>query len=139
MGGAFNIIKADLPPEAQQAAFEWITWYGFSPEALEYDLKSFEGKNRWIYVNRSLMYKPNSQVSIQERELLDKYRGLPYYKDYVEAAGKYARIEPPIAIQELYAALDEVLWQVLNEKNADPQTLLTEAAEKFQAEYLDAE
>jgi ABC-type glycerol-3-phosphate transport system substrate-binding protein len=139
MGGAFNIIKADLPAEVQQAAFEWITWYGFSPEALEYDLKSFEGKNRWIYVNRSLMYKPNSQVSIQERELLDKYRGLPYYKDYVEAAGKYARIEPPIAIQELYAALDEVLWQVLNEKNADPQTLLTEAAEKFQAEYLDTE
>jgi hypothetical protein len=82
------------------------------------------------------MYKPNSQLSLRERELLDKYRGLPYYKDYVEAAGKYARIEPPIAVQELYAALDEVLWKVLNDKAADPQILLTEAAEKFQAEYL---
>jgi len=139
MGGAFNIIKADLSPEEQQAAFEWITWYGFSREALENDLKSQGGKNQWVYVNRSLMYKPNSPVSVQERELLDKYRGLPYYKEYVEAAGKYARIEPPIAVQDLYAALDGVLWELLNDENADPQMLLSEAAEKFQAEYLDAE
>ncbi len=139
MGGAFNIIKADLSPEEQQAAFEWITWYGFSLQALEYDLSSQEGKNHWTFVNRSLMYKPNSQISIQERELLDKYRGLPYYKEYVEAAGKYARIEPPIAVQDLYATLDVVLWEVLNNENADPQALLAEAVENFQAEYLDTE
>lgn len=139
MGGAFNIIKAGLSPEEQQAAFEWITWYGFSLEALENDLRSQEGINHWTFVNRSLMYKPGSQLGNQERELLDKYRGLPYYKDYVEAAGKYARLEPPIAVQELYAALDKVLWEVLNNENADPQTLLTQAAEKFQADYLDAE
>ena len=139
MGGAFNIIKAGLSPEEQRAAFEWITWYGFSREALENDLRSQGGKNQWAYVNRSLMYKPNSQASIQERELLDKYRGLPYYKEYVEAAGKYARIEPPIAVQDLYAVLDGVLWEVLNNENADPQALLTEAAAKFQAEYLDGE
>ena len=139
MGGAFHIIKADLSPEEQQAAFDWITWYGFSKEALENDLRSQGGKNQWTYVNRSLMYKPNSQISIQERELLDKYRGLPYYKEYVEAAGKHAQLEPPIAVQDLYATLDGILWEVLNDENADPQALLTEAAAKFQAEYLDTE
>ena len=137
MGGAYNIVKAGLTPEETQAAFEWITWYSFNLEALETDLRSQVGRNHWTFLNRSLMYKPNSQLSIQERELLDKYRGLPYYRDYVEAAGKYARIEPPIAVQELYATLDKVLWEVLTDENADPQTLLTEAAQKFQAEYLD--
>ena len=137
MGGAFNIIKAGLSPEEQQAAFEWITWYGFDMEALEYDLRSQVGRNHWTFLNRSLMYRPNSQIGLQERELLDKYRGLPYYRDYVEAAGRYARIEPPIAVQELYSTLDQVLWEVLNDENADPQTLLTEAAEEFQAEHLD--
>ena len=137
MGGAFQIIKAGLSPEEQQAAFEWITWYSFDLEALENDLRSEVGRNHWTFLNRSLMYKPNSQISNQERELIDKYRGLPYFRDYVEAAGRYARIEPPIAVQELYDSLDKVLWEVLNNENADPQMLLTQAKEKFQAEYLD--
>lgn len=139
MGGAYQIIKADLTPEEQKAAFEWITWFSFNLEALENDLQADVGRNHWTFLNRSLMYKPNSQISIQERELIDKYRGLPYFRDYIEAAGRNARIEPPIAVQELYSVLDGVLWEVLNNENADPQALLTDAAEKFQVEYLNSQ
>lgn len=139
MGGAYIIINSDLSPEAQKAAFEWITWRGFSLEVLEQDLKNQDGRSRWEYVNRSLMFKPNSPTTIQEQELIDKYRGIPYIKKYVEAAGKHARIESPIAVQDLYATLDGVLWEVLNDENADTQALLTEAAEQFQTEYLDTE
>ncbi len=139
MGGAFFIINSEVSPEVKEAAFEWITWRGFSKEILEDDLITQEGRNRWAYVNRGLMYKPNSPTIIQEKELVDKYRAIPYFKDYVEAAGKHAHIEPPIAVQELYATLDEVLWEVLNDENADTQALLTEAAAQFQKEYLDLE
>ena len=83
------------------------------------------------------MYKPNSETAQQEKELLDKYRNVPYYKTYVEKAGQYARPEPPIATQELYAVLDGVIQTVLTDENAVPQALLTQAAQEFQAKYLD--
>ena len=137
MGGAYTIINANIPPEAQQAAFQWITWRGFSPQALESELKSPWGGNRWDFSSRSLMYKPNSPTTHQERTLLDKYHNLPYYRVYVENAGNYARPEPPIATQELYAALDGVIQAILTDKQADPQTLLTQAAQEFQRKYLD--
>lgn len=47
------------------------------------------------------------------------------------------RPEPPIATQEMYAALDKAILAVLEDKNADPQTVLTQAAKDFQAQYLD--
>lgn len=137
MGGAFHVIRSDLSPEQKQAAFDWITWFTFDLEALENDLRSEVGRNHWAFLNRSLMFQVNSPISIAERELLDKYRSLPYFTDYIEFAGKYARTEPPVATQEMYAALDQVLWEVLNNEDADPQALLTEAAEQFQIEYLD--
>ena len=84
------------------------------------------------------MYKPGSRTAQQEQELVDKYRNVPYFKTYVEEAGQYARPEPPIATQELYAALDGIIQTVLTDKNADPQALLTQAAQEFQAKYLGA-
>jgi ABC-type glycerol-3-phosphate transport system substrate-binding protein len=137
MGGAFTIVKAGLPVEVQKAAFEWMIWHGFSDEALEEELKSPEGRNRWNFVNQSLLYKPQSPSAQREKDMVDKYRGIPYYKNYVEAAAKYAHIEPPIAPQDLYALLDTVLWEVLTNEDADPESLLREAAQTFQKEYLD--
>lgn len=137
MGGGYTVINVNASPEVQQAAFEWITWRMFSLEALENEIKSQGGFARWSISTRSLMYKPSSGTAQREQELVEKYRNVPYFKTYVEEAGKYARPEPPIATQELYAALDGVIQTVLTDENADPQTLLTEAVRQFQAEYLD--
>ncbi len=73
----------------------------------------------------------------RERALLSKFRDFPYYKTYLEQAAQTARPEPPIDTQEMYAALDRAILGVLKDKDADPQALLTAAAQEFQANFLD--
>ena len=141
MGGSFTIIRAQAPPEVQQAAFEWIAWRGFNLLELENELKAPAGRTRWAFSSRGLLYRPNSPTGLAEKELLDKYHSLPYYRiyrTYFEEAGQAAQPEPPVAPQEIYAALDTVLQKILTDPSADPQSLLEVAAQKLQAEYFDS-
>jgi ABC-type glycerol-3-phosphate transport system substrate-binding protein len=141
MGGSYRAINSRAKPAAQQAAMEWIIWQSFSLDALELEITTPARAGvrvPWSIAIRSLMYKPDSEQARKERELLDKYRNVPYFKTYVEQVGQYARPEPFVAPQELYAALDGVIQAVLKDEKADPQALLTQAAQDFQTKYLDA-
>ena len=112
-------------------------WSAFDPASLEIGLAELGNGAPFGFMTRSLMFRPNSPTVQKERALLAKFRDFPYYKTYLEEAAQDARPEPPIATQEMYAALDKAILAVLEDKNADPQTVLTQAAKEFQAQYLD--
>ena len=137
LGAGFNTINAHAPPEVQRAALEWGMWSAFDPASLEIGLAELGNGAPFGFMTRSLMFRPNSPTVQKERALLAKFRDFPYYKTYLEEAAQDARPEPPIATQEMYAALDKAILAVLEDKNADPQTVLTQAAKEFQAQYLD--
>ncbi|MCG3210707.1 MAG: hypothetical protein FOGNACKC_04338 [Anaerolineae bacterium] len=139
MGGGYTMINAAASPAVQAAAFKWATWRGFDPESLEIELQAPAGRSRWAFSNRSLMYRLNSPTARQERALVEKYRFQPYYhihRTYFEQASQHARPEPAVAVQELYAVLDEIIQTVLINSDADPASLLHDAAQKFQTEHL---
>lgn len=140
MGGGYTMINAAAPLEVQAAAFKWASWRGFDPEALESELQAPAGRTRWAFSNRSLLYRLNSPTAQRERALIEKYRNQPYYqvyRTYFEQASQHVHPDPPLAVQDLYAALDTVIQTILTDENADPAKLLSQVAQQFQAEHLD--
>ncbi len=137
IGGSYHVINAQAEPEVVEAAFDWIAWSVFDFEAIENTLKLRRASGALVGLPWMPKFKPESETRRRERELIGEYSNVPYYKIYVEQAGNYARPEPPVASQDLYAILDEVIQAVLTDENADPQALLTQAAQEFQTQYLD--
>jgi WD40 repeat protein/ABC-type glycerol-3-phosphate transport system substrate-binding protein len=140
MGGVYHVIvapAAQTAPEVREAAFNWIAWSVFDFEALENMLKLRRETGALVGLPWIPKFKPESETGRREQELIDEYRNVPYYQTYVEEAGKYVRPGPPVATNDLYAILDTVIQTVLTDENADPQALLTQAVEEFQAQHLD--
>lgn len=76
-----------------------------------------------------------------EQEIIDKYRTIEqkYFDDYSKAEGVTFKFEPEKCVQQMYAALDTALQQVITDKNADCKTVLENVQKDFQLNYLDKE
>ena len=74
----------------------------------------------------------------QRAAIIEKYANVPVanYVNFIDA-GVAVRGEPPVAAQELYEELGQVLQQVLAAPNPDIKALLDASAEGFQVGVLD--
>lgn len=144
-GGGIYMMAKGTTPEQQDAILKWLLFGDSSPRTDETSLANYEatcktnaesgypvgptGVRLWVNCNRVE----------EEQKIRDRYCNVDMrlWNTYCEKAEEGLHAEPPVNAQELYAALDSVLQEVLTNKDADCQKLLTDAATNFQRDYLD--
>lgn len=122
--------------EVLTAALAFNTWR-------EFDLASFENVVQLQAAHGELVGLPyinifTGEYGQQRAAIVEKYANVPVanYKDFINA-GIAVRGEPPVAVQELYEELGQVLYQVLAAPTPDIRALLDASAASFQMRVLD--
>lgn len=144
-GGDVYMMAPETTVEQQEAVIKWIEFVGNSPvldadslASLESDYKSWNEKELPTGMMGLSIWGEEAERTAAEREIAEKYLNVDLKLwPYCENSGAGIKAEPPVNAQELYAALDSVLQEVLTNKDADCQALLSEAAKNFQSDYLD--
>jgi len=140
-GGNIFMVSADATPDQTEAAAYYRLWTYLDPGEI---IAGFEAG---AADPSNVVGAPALPVYIgpfqEARASLEaQYANLPTenYKPYADAmmAGDIVIVpEGQVAFQEYYAALGAVVSEILANKNADPATLLTQAAETYQTNVLD--
>jgi len=134
--GSVWLYNPTSSPEVLEAALAFNTWR-------EFDLGAFENAVQLRAKNGELVGLPyinvfTGEYGQQRAAIIEKYANVPVanYANFIDA-GVAVRGEPPVAAQELYDELGQVLQQVLAAPNPDIKALLDASAESFQARVLD--
>ncbi|MDG0791355.1 ABC transporter substrate-binding protein [Cohnella ginsengisoli] len=139
MGGNFFIVNPQETPDVQKAAFDYITNDYFTDsgvESLRMDLESRKSKNQVRVPNVANYYTQDSEYGKKMQAVYDAYPETVYkYDDRVYELAK-GKTEPSYNGQDYYAALTNVMQEVLTDKNADVKKLLDAAATKFDSDFL---
>ncbi len=143
-----NIVymgKTDDPGKID-AFLKWIAFRGQGPEVSEGTLQNQEGvlKSRSdagvpIMASMPCTVWTSGEAAEALAELRAKYAAedQSQYAAYLDMDGVVLHPEVELYCQELYAILDGVIQEVLNNKNADIPALLANAANDYQVNYLD--
>lgn len=147
VGGVLSVVKSGSTDEQIDAAFRWIdhaNWgYGISEDAKKsmedsYKVRSEKGLPIGFY-----QYSPWSESADRtafENSVIDKFANVPAanVKEFnYPPADLKLKPEEPVNCQELYAAMDSCIQEVITNENADPAALLEKAAADFQRDFLD--
>lgn len=134
--GSVWLYNPESPPEVLDAALAFNLWR-------EFDLASFEHAVQLQVEHGELVGLPyinlfTGDYGQQRAAIVEKYANVPVanYANFINA-GIAVRGEPPVAAQELYEELGQVLQQVLAAPNSNIKTLLDASAASFQARVLD--
>lgn len=131
-GGTMAAVKAGSSDDIRQAAAKWIShWYlsRYTSEeaALAFNQQAFDDKQP---VGTPELPMFSDQNLAQYREWIKPLTNVPLAQmtGFTEKIGS-AKIlnEPPVATQDVYAALDPVVQAVFTDKNADIDALLADA------------
>ncbi len=145
MGGSLYMISPGTTPAQQDAIMKYLELRGEAPEFTAETKAGFETQ----YKSRAQENSPVGPMGVriwtsadrikQENDILDKYKNvnMDLWNAYCEHSSENIKPEPPVNSQELYGLLDALIQEVLTNKDADPQELLTKAAASFQKDYLD--
>lgn len=145
MGGGLYMMAPNSTPEQQMAVMKWLEEDTHAPVVNETAMEAYETAQKvndecgYPVGPTGLMVYTSGERAVEEQKILDKYCNvnMDFWNNYCEHASENIKPEPSVNAQELYAALDAVIQEVLTNENADPQELLTNAAENFQRDYLD--
>jgi ABC-type glycerol-3-phosphate transport system substrate-binding protein len=134
--GSVWLYNPESPPEVLEAAIAFNTWREFDLTAFENAVQLRAGHGELVglpYINIFA-----GEYGQQRAAIIEKYANVPLanYANFINA-GIAVRGEPPIATQELYEELGQVLRQVLAAPNPDIKALLDASAASFQARVLD--
>lgn len=141
VGGDVSMVSSAATPEEQEAAVYFQLWRQLDPTEIKSDLDSQKAQDGAVIGGPNLpMYIGDYQDARMAFEL--PYYTLPgeNYKPFMDAvtSGKVKlQVEPSPAGQDYYAAVGTAVSTVLTDENADPSTVLSEAAKIFQSTVLD--
>ncbi|HQE93686.1 MAG TPA: extracellular solute-binding protein [Anaerolineae bacterium] len=123
-------------PEVLEAALAFNTWR-------EFDLAAFENAVQLQAANGAEVGLPylnvfTGEYGQQRAAIIEKYANVPVanYADFINS-GMAVRGEPPVAAQQLYEELGQVLRQVLAAPHPDIKAMLNASAASFQVRVLD--
>lgn len=149
IGGGFQAIRQDATPEQITAVFDWFKFKGkFTPEftdeeaaKYEEDLVIQDGKGQLIGIKDVTVWNDKAPVTQKKNDLIDKYINVNenHIKLYNDKEGVEVKVEYPVCCQNLYAMVDNLIQEVLNNKDADVAKLVKDANASFQSNYLDYE
>lgn len=150
LGGKVYNISPDTTEEQLEGIIKYIEFIGYSPDANEEQLTNYENNisdsnaKGYMTGDYSMSVWKDNEASVQkEREIIDKYVNVNpnhfklYNDSLTEDSGIEIQSEEPVCCQDLYKLLDNCIQSVLTDKDADCRALISEAASKFQANYLD--
>ena len=146
MGGSLNAISANATPEQIDAAFKWLEFSGNTANITDEALETFEASIKTKIENGEPVFErtifniwKGGNAYEKKNEILKKYAtaDLALCKEYMEAENVIIKPEEPVACQELYTILDNCIQEVIENKNADIEKILKDAAKEFQTNYLD--
>jgi ABC-type glycerol-3-phosphate transport system substrate-binding protein len=139
LGGQYYIVNPQESPEAQRAAFDYVTMDLFKDsglEALKKDLEERKAKGQVKAPNVAEYWKPDSEYGKKVQALYDQYPETIFHYDPQTTALAKGAPEPAYNAQDYYAAITNVMQEVLTDENADVKALLEAAAAKFDTEVL---
>ena len=150
IGGEIQVMKNGLTDEQIDACFKWLEFNGVTPEVSEERKKNIDTEYRIqnekgyvVGIRKYSMWKADNVPPVRqyEEECIDKYTNVNpvLWKDYADFGEVTVVPEPPISCQQLYSLLDGCIQSVFADENADPKSLLEEAANNYQVNYLDKE
>lgn len=143
-GGNLYMCSSYSTPEQIDASFHWFEALGCTPNISQDVLDSFgesyqnQNKAGLIVGPVGLQIFKNTEYLEKIDKMMSKYRNvnLDLYNNYSEGATKNARLEEPIAAQNLYEIMDSVIQAALSDKNSNCKELLDKAAAQFQKDFL---
>lgn len=149
LGGGFRAFRNDATPEQISAVFDWLSFVGTvtpnftDEEAAKYeeDLKIKDEKGELIGIQDVSVWNDKAPVTQKKNEIIAKYMNVNenHIKLYNDKEGVELKPEEPVCAQNLYAMIDGLLQEVLNNKDADIAALVKQANIDFQKNYLDYE
>ncbi|MEV4887916.1 extracellular solute-binding protein [Nonomuraea sp. NPDC055795] len=133
LGGLVAAVNAKATPEQRAAAVKWIDYYYLKPN---YDPAAAEQLAVANAADKLAVGLPTlpfygTTVSGPVNAAIAKHSNIPVsnFTPYVRDTDKLEYlVEPPVAAQDLYGALDTAVQAVLTRKDADPRDELTKAA-----------
>jgi len=134
--GSVWLYNPASSPGTLEAALAFNTWREFDLAAFEHTVQLQAGHGELVglpYINIF-----TGEYGQQRAAIIEKYANVPVanYANYIHA-GVAVRGEPPVAAQELYEELGQVLRQVLAAPTPDIKALLDASSASFQARVLD--
>ncbi len=146
MGGSLDAISANSTPEQIDAAFKWLEFSGQSANITDEALDTYEATIKTKVDNGEPVFEKiifniwkGGNAYEKKNDILKKYAttDLAYYREYMDSENVTIKPEEPVSCQELYSILDNCIQEVLENKNANIEKILKDAAKEFQTNYLD--
>ncbi|MFF7248217.1 extracellular solute-binding protein [Embleya sp. NPDC008237] len=136
LGGLMAVVSAKATPAQRAAAVKWIDYFylkpAYDPAAAE-ELALAQAADK-LAVGLPTLPFYSAAVSDPVNTAINKHANIPAanFAPYVTGVGKLDyQVEPPVAAQDLYGALDTVVQAVLTRKDADPHDELAKAADRL--------
>ena len=145
LSGNVNMFDPNATDEEVEGALRWLEIKGFTPSVDEEFKKTWDDWYANIDAQGEIVGSDgfsvwsNSDSAKYKAEVRAKYCNVDkrLFETYDSIEGVTIHTEPAACAQDLYKILDAVIQKTLTEKDSDPKALLTEAAAKFQKDYLD--
>lgn len=130
-GGNIFIFNPRSSQAVIKAGFDYVIYSNFDLNVLESSLASQAAAGQVVGAPTNVLFTGDFQQKVNA--LNAKYANVPLqnYTSFINSTNAL-RAEPRNQTQKMYAALDPVMQAVLTNANADPQTLLNQAAQQFQ-------
>ena len=150
--GRFSQVGANVwlfsgTEEQIDACFKWLEMTGQGAAVTDATKEQWDKiysikheKNQVVGIRSANLWINDERVKAEE-EIMEKYRTVEtkFFEDYVNGEGVEYKCEPERCVQQMYAALDIAIQQVLMDKNADCKTVLEKVQADFQVNFLDKE
>ncbi len=148
LGGGVRAVGEGATAEQIDAIIRWHS-QDYSPELTDDTKASIENKiqkdveaGKLIGVKQMSPWNEKSDAYTYEVERRAELANanpnhIKLYNDFVTDCPAEIQAEEPVCAQELYSILDEVIQQVIMDENADCQAIVSDAAARFQSDYLD--
>jgi len=147
--GGYTATMADGATEDQvDVAIKWLEKTGetfkvtddYKKATEEAYIRNIE-ENRVVGIKSLPIYKDSTDVEAFTNEMINKYKNIDLnhvklYNDSLTDTSIELRPEEPVCAQELYAALDRIIQEVLTNKDADIKAIIKKAQEDYQNNYL---
>ena len=146
MGGNLKMFSKKSTPEQIDAGLTWLEFTGFSPDITDEQLANSRttyentiSKNGIVLDQEAFEVWVNPENVEKVNSLRKEYANVNHedYADYFSFDGVTINPEPAACAQQLYAVLDKCVQEVITNKDADVDKLISEACNDYQVNHLD--
>lgn len=148
VGGYTATVANGATEDQVDVAIKWLEKTGKTYKLTDSGKKSSEENyqqrvkdNKVVGIRSLSVYNDNAEREAFKNEMIEKYKNIDLnhvklYNDSLNDTSIELRPEEPVCSQELYAALDRIIQEVLTNKDADIEALIKKAQEDFQNSQL---